>query len=400
MTESPKTPSRWQLPLAALLSLLGLLLALRLTFQHFAVVTTGTPSGCNFGGAWNCDLVSSGEYSELFGVPLSHLGALFYVFAGLLSLLGMLRESLRSRMHGLLLLLAGKGAVISLGLFALSTLVIHALCLYCVGLYVVSAALLLILLPGGRSALRELRSIQIAEALRSPAVVLLLIGGLSGALGSMLAIRHLLQSQRTAAQLAATLAAKHAQALPDKPGLPPLDIPSAPSQGPRGAPVTLVEVSDFECPYCQKASVLVEQLQALYPGQLRVVFRHFPLDEACNPLVKRKFHDHACAAARTAYCAGQQGKFFEMAHKLFGGAAEDDDHTPLARELGLDLAAFARCLLSPEAQSTIVGDISTASQHGVRGVPVMFLNGRQVKGAQPLETYRQIIDEELAKARK
>ena len=131
MMESPKAPRRWQLPLAALLALLGLLLAVRLTFQHFAVVTTGAPSGCNFGGAWNCDLVSSGEYSELFGIPLSHLGALFYLLVGLLSLLGVLRESLRSRMHGLLLLLAGKGAVISLGLFALSALVIHALCLFC-----------------------------------------------------------------------------------------------------------------------------------------------------------------------------------------------------------------------------------------------------------------------------
>ena len=89
-----------------------------------------------------------------------------------------------------------------------------------------------------------------------------------------------------------------------------------------------------------------------------------------------------------------------MAKKLFGGAAEEADHTPLAKELGLDLERFSRCLHSPEARATLVGDISTASQHGVRGVPVVFLNGRPVKGAQPLATYRQIIDEELAKVGK
>ncbi len=163
---------------------------------------------------------------------------------------------------------------------------------------------------------------------------------------------------------------------------------------------TLIEVSDFECPFCQKVSGVVEELLTQYPGKIRVVFRHFPLDEACNPLVKRKIHEHACAAARSAYCAGRQGKFFPMAKTLFGGAVEDADHKPLAAELGLDVEAFSRCLLSPEARSTILDDIQAASQNGVRGVPVLFLNGRPVKGAQPIDTYRQIINEELTKTAK
>lgn len=394
----PKQTSwRWQLVVAAVLSLIGLGLSLYLTRQHYLFIESGSPSACNFGGAWNCDLVSSGQYSELFGVPLSHLGTLFYLLTGLLAALGLLRDSFRTYAHGLLLVLAIPSVLVSIGLFALSTVVIRAVCLFCISMYAVNLGLLLTTLVAGRAATSALGSIRWSEVLRSPAVVLVVIGSLCGGLGSMLAIRHVLESQRLATKLAAALAAKEIVKSEVKSGVPPLDIPSAPSQGPKDAPITLIEVSDFECPFCQKAAGLVEELLTLYPGKIRVVFRHFPLDEACNPLVKRKIHDHACSAARTAYCAGLQGKFFPMAKKLFGGAAEEDDHTPLAKELGLDVPMFSRCLLSPEAHSTLLSDISTANQHGVRGVPVIFLNGRPVKGAQPIATYRQIIDEELAK---
>ncbi len=113
--------------------------------------------------------------------------------------------------------------------------------------------------------------------------------------------------------------------------------------------------------------------------------------------------DSGTVQANTSLAMAPKPRLFflsTMAKKLFGGAAEDDDHTPLAKELGLDVAGFSRCLLRPETHSTIVSDISTASQHGVRGVPVIFLNGRPVKGAQPIDTYRQIISEELAKSPK
>ncbi len=400
MTEPAQATRRWQLPVSAVLSLVGLGVSLYLTRHHLSALQTGAPSACNFGGAWNCDLVSGGEYSTVWGVPVSHFGSLFYLLGMLLSLLGAARASIRKPLHGLLLILASGSVLLSVGLFALSTLVIRAFCLFCLFLHAVNLGLLLSLLLGGRDAVRSLASLRPGELLRNPALLLIVIGGLFGSLSSMLGIRYVLESQRAAHRLAAELIAKQAVKVEPKAGTPSLDIPSAPALGPKDAPITLIEVSDFECPYCQKVSGVVEELLALYPGKIRVVFRHFPLDEECNPLVKRKIHEHACAAARSAYCAGRQGKFFPMAKKLFGGAVDDPDHKPLAAELGLDVEAFSRCLLSPEARSTILDDIQAASQYGVRGVPVLFLNGRPVKGAQPIETYRQIISEELAKAAK
>jgi protein-disulfide isomerase/uncharacterized membrane protein len=400
MTEPAQVTRRWQLPAAALLSFVGLGVSLYLTRHHLSYLQSGAPSACNFGGAWNCDLVSSGQHSTVWGIPLSHVGSLFYLLTALVSLLGAARDSIRKSLHGLLVVLSLAAVLASVGLFALSTLVIRAFCLFCMILHAVNLGLLGMTLLGSRSAVRSLASLRPGELLRNPALMLILIGGLFGGLSSMLGIRYVLDSQRTASRLAAELAAKNAVKVEPKAGVPLLDIPSAPALGPKDAPITLIEVSDFECPFCQKVSGVVEELLTQYPGKIRVVFRHFPLDEACNPLVKRKIHEHACAAARSAYCAGRQGKFFPMAKKLFGGAVEDADHKPLAAELGLDVESFSRCLLSPEARSTILDDIQAASQNGVRGVPVLFLNGRPVKGAQPIDTYRQIINEELTKTAK
>ncbi len=398
MSEPEKTTRSWQLPVAAGLSAIGLGLSVWLTWQHFAVLRTGVPSACNFGGAWNCDLVSSGEYSELLGVPVSHFGTLFYGLTLVLSILGIVKDSYRKTVHALLLMLAVPSLLTSIGLFGLSALVIRALCLFCVGLYGTSLLFFLSLLPGAGAALSEFRSGK--DALRSPAMTLFVIGGLCGGLGSLLLLRQMITSQRAANALAAAMAAKVSVPETPKPGLPPLDVPYAPQLGPKDAPISLVEISDFECPHCRKTMSVIDELRKAYPDKIRLVFRNFPLDEQCNPLVKRKIHEHACSAARSAYCAGQQGKFFEMAHALFEGGADEEDHIPIARKLGLDEARFSRCLLSPEARSTILGDISAVSQHGVRAVPVVYINNRQVKGAQPIETYRAIIDEELAKVAK
>ena len=175
----PKQTSwRWQLVVAAVLSLIGLGLSLYLTRQHYLFIESGSPSACNFGGAWNCDLVSSGQYSELFGVPLSHLGTLFYLLTGLLAALGLLRDSFRTYAHGLLLVLAIPSVLVSIGLFALSTVVIRAVCLFCISMYAVNLGLLLTTLVAGRAATSALGSVRWGDVLRSPAVVLVVIGAL------------------------------------------------------------------------------------------------------------------------------------------------------------------------------------------------------------------------------
>ena len=182
-----------------------------------------------------------------------------------------------------------------------------------------------------------------------------------------------------------------------------LVIATAPSHGPTTAPLTIVEVSDFECPFCRRTAATLKELLALYPGQIRVVFRHFPLDQACNSLLTRPLHEHACEAARAAVCAAQRDpeRFFALADKLFAGDAADfssEAITQAVAAVGLASPEFDACQKGQAAADVVARDIRECNAAGVRGVPVLFINGRAVRGALPLATYQEVIDEELRRA--
>lgn len=406
----PQQRTRWQLLTAAVLSVIGFALSVYLTWQHLHVLKTGAASVCNFGGTWNCDLVSNGPYSELYGVPISHFGTLFYTAAAALSILGLLRASFSRVAHALLFLMSILSVLSSIALFGLSALVIRAFCLFCIGLYVVGFAFLLTTFRGAADALCGLQGVThrlsvLARAKnaadsgqnRSFVLLLCLVAATFAALGSMLMLRQMVQSQHAANRLVERELQRIRQVAVAQPGLPALFTDSLPVQGPKEAPVTLVEVSDFACPFCQKTANTIEDLRRIYATKIRIAFRHFPLDQACNPHVLRQVHPNACLLAKRAHCAHLQGKFFDLAHQLFEGAAQEPDLQPVLHELRLDEGLFHRCLQDPKTDLAIATDINVAKQHGVYAVPMVFVNGHLVKGAQPLEVYRAIIDEELAK---
>jgi protein-disulfide isomerase len=165
---------------------------------------------------------------------------------------------------------------------------------------------------------------------------------------------------------------------------------TGPSKGPEGAPITIVEFSDFQCPYCARAEPTVKDLMELekYKGKIRLVFRDYPLD----------FHKLAPKAAEAAHCAGDQGKFWEMHGKLFAATPklEVTDLKAYARELTLDGGRFDKCLDSGEKAKEVQEHFKAGAEAGVRGTPAFFINGRLISGAQPLEAFKAIIDAELA----
>jgi protein-disulfide isomerase len=162
---------------------------------------------------------------------------------------------------------------------------------------------------------------------------------------------------------------------------------SAPSRGNPKAPVTIVEFSDFQCPYCVRARPTVSRVREVYGDQVRFVFRHFPLD----------FHAQAQKAGEAAACAGDQGKFWEMHDLLWQNTAKLQvaDLKAHAATLGLDGAAFAQCLDSGRFDGLVEGDLAAGQGYGVSGTPAFFVNGRPLVGAQPFEAFAQVIDDEL-----
>jgi len=158
------------------------------------------------------------------------------------------------------------------------------------------------------------------------------------------------------------------------------------------APVTIVEFSDYECPFCARFySQTLDQIKTEYvdTGKVKIVYRDFPLS----------FHQQAQKAAEAAECAGEQGQYYDMHDKLFeggvaGGVASFKQY---AADIGLDTSAFDTCLDSGAMASEVQKDFSDGQKAGIQGTPGFIINGQTVSGALPFSNFKQIIDAELAK---
>ena len=162
----------------------------------------------------------------------------------------------------------------------------------------------------------------------------------------------------------------------------------APFKGPRNAPITIVEFTDFQCPYCKRVLNVLDQVLERYPGKVKLAFRDFPLTS---------IHPHAQRAAEAAHCAGDQGKFWEYHDLLFDkqDAIPNENFAEHAKALGLEVAAFQTCLESGKYKEKIERNHADGVKAGVSGTPAFFINGRLLSGAQPLEAFKTVIDEEL-----
>lgn len=186
----------------------------------------------------------------------------------------------------------------------------------------------------------------------------------------------------------AELKAKYKTTIALKP--PVVDVATAgrPEKGGGAkAPVTMIVFSDYECPYCKRGEVSVEEVLKQYGDKVRIVFRNYPLP----------FHADAKPAAEAALCANAQGKFWEYHTKIWKIAKLSPENLKKAAgEAGLDQAKFDKCFDSNEFAKTIDEDIAAGSAVGVTGTPAFFINGRMLSGAQPFEKFKEIIDQELA----
>jgi protein-disulfide isomerase len=195
-------------------------------------------------------------------------------------------------------------------------------------------------------------------------------------------------SQQSAAQVGGPVIEAPVE---DQPQFIRYDIPSEgfPAIGPEDAPITIVEFSDYQCPYCRRWHAEVYQpLLNEYPGQIRLVYRHLPLTS---------IHPDAFSAAEASMCAGEQNAYWQYHEKLFSSETlGTNTYVQYAQELGLDTSDFETCISEHKYQEAIQADSDFAVNLGVRSTPTFFINGLAVVGAQPLDIFKQVIDKELA----
>jgi protein-disulfide isomerase len=191
-------------------------------------------------------------------------------------------------------------------------------------------------------------------------------------------------------EAAANAPAPSEPSAPAEPAVQKIEIGKAPVKGPTNAPVTIVEFSDFECPFCGRVTPTLKQLEEEYKGKIKLAFKHQPLP----------FHANAHLAATAAMAAQEQGKFWEMHDKLFANqrALDRASLEKYAQELKLDMNKFKQALDTDKFKAALDADSAEGMRVGANGTPTFFINGRTVVGAQPVEAFKKVIDEELKKA--
>jgi len=183
---------------------------------------------------------------------------------------------------------------------------------------------------------------------------------------------------------------KPAAAEEEEPAGAPADVPvgSSAIKGNPQAPITIIEFSDFQCPFCSRANPALKEVMEKYPGKVKIAFKHYPLP----------FHKDAMLAAQAAEAAKMQGKFFEMHDKLFENQKElgREKLIDYAKQIGLDVSKFEKDMDSDAAKKQVEQDMKDAQKAGVDGTPSFFVNTKRLVGALPFEKFKTIIDEQLA----
>ncbi len=358
--------------------------------QHFYSVRSGTAgfkSFCNINDSMNCDLVAASPRAELvLGLPISSFATGWFLALFVISLIAhqrfWRREAIRA-CAGLALL----GSIISFSYLIIMATQIKTYCLLCLGMDGLSALALAsvwVLRPEGLS--------QHRPKLSQWKVFALIVGG--SLLFSVLTLKWALYEESfPEATISDTV-----KAILETPVVSVRTSDDPLSIGPANAPITLVEFSDFQCPFCRIAAYNINSVVNRYPHKIKIIFRNFPLNQACNSNVQQTAHPIACEAARAALCAHKQGKFEETYKKLFQEQATFAPGRPL--EITREIMKLSRqdplqiqgCMDSPEVKTAIARDVEEGTVLGVQSTPTFFINGHRVEGAMPIAVWIQLID--------
>lgn len=385
-----KTPRRIYLLLALAGAALALNIALSLHFYSLRGGTAAFKSFCNIDSIFNCDSVAMSRFAELVpSVPLSDLGAAWGLSLLVVAIYATQRFWRREALRvaaGLTLL----GAGVSVAYFLVMALALKTYCLLCLlqdGVVILAALTVLSLKPEG---------FKIHKPEKPKWKTLLTAVGLSG-VGSMILLRLILNPTSIPAEQLET----YTRAVLESPVVALDTGAQYPQFGSATAPITVVEFSDFQCPFCRNGALTLNTLQNRYPDKIRVVFRNFPLDASCNSKVQARAHPFACEAAKAAWCAVPQGHFkafyeeaFDKQRSLAPGVVLE-----IAKSVGLQLDSLQGCMGEPGTLLAIQRDTDEGDRLGVKSTPTFFINGHKMEGAYPLEVWVKVVDTLLANAR-
>ena len=397
-TSSARAPLAW---LALALVAAGLALAVVLTHNYYRHLLAGQVSGCSISAYVDCDRVTESQFAAVAGVPISALAIAVYGALAVLLALPMLPPLRRLRGINLDLAtaLAALTTLVALALAVVAALLIRALCLYCALLQAVTIGLFLVLAwhrrqsRAGSGGGRQLRGVGQGAG---SAVLALAVGAVVAGIATM--------SFEANALAAADRAASSAALAQISPYLSRnafrFDTEDSPGVGPADAPVQVVVFGDYNCSHCRHFDPEALQLAEDFAGDVRVVFKFFPLDATCNGYMQQHQVSSSCLAAAAAYAAHRHDHFLDY-HLLLFEHFQNHARPRLmanAEEAGItDQEAFVAAIGSEATLRFIQRDIDEGARGGVRGTPAIFVNGRRLETSRLPEgtTRYQVLVHEI-----
>jgi protein-disulfide isomerase/uncharacterized membrane protein len=414
-----------------------------LLFQHHGepAAVQAVNEACGDGATSGCEQLARSRWSSVGGTPIAAIGTAFsLVLAGLFAVALGCGSVARAGLLALALLLLGAALGVDVALAGVQAFAARTFCGLCVATYALNAAAFYALWPA-RGALRgALPGLHAPE--NRPALVAAVLTTL-GFLGTVIGTEHALEA-RSALRSATLLGAPTAPAAeappsaslvpPSPPGSGPaerwrseaqrlqailddpqkldqyfdqkaareyaearpetIDLDDIPRKGTRGAPVQVVEYSDFLCPFCRNLAGALTGFLPQAGNRIEIFYKNYPLEQECNPNLTRTAHPGACALARGAICAQAQGKFWPYHDRVFGEPPREGsvpDVLGLARQAGLDAAAFGACLGTADTRDRLAAQVDEAKKLGVTSTPTLFLNGKKLPR---INDFVQVVDQE------
>lgn len=406
--------------LAVLLGLLalGLVVATYMTVAHLELFhgMGSFKSICNFGAHLSCDAVNTSDQAEVFGVGIALFALPAYAMMAFLAQRA--RSAPKPEARAALALahaLAWPAVAYSAYLLFVMVFQLKTLCLFCLTLDAVNIAAVALTAAAAREKPRALLAAAWAS-LEGPGKRLVSIaGGLGAAVLALALAGHAKLRADLEAEARDAVTVPGAASVPDEPVsiediIPmtgPRKLPTRrwpvivddddASVGPRDAKVTIVQFADFQCGYCRKLEQAMAAVRTTHASEVRFVFKHYPMNPRCNPMVKNEKHKYACEAASAGECARRQGKFWPMHDLLYDRQAhlERASIDAEAAEVGLDTAAFAACMDDGTVAAAIAKDAGEGAAVKVNGTPRTFINGRLFSGVLSEDLLDYVIRVEL-----
>lgn len=402
---------RKALIIAAIACVIGAVISLISTSQYLRIHNKGLEekSYCSISELVDCDTVSASSYATFAKVPVAWMGFLMYFSIGSLALFCAASKRNRKATLAVAWFLSIFSVLYSIHMGYVLFYVLQMICIDCIVMYIINFLIMFMLWWAMGVGVRRIMSFAKNYLLalfgrpsqlgfKPRPVTHAIILGLIFGVGWLTMYSKVLSAHgKQRIPLEDMMKAYNAQSLYD------IKVdPQWPMWGNPDAKVTIVEYSEFECPFCRLSAYNFRPYLQEFKKDIRYYFVHYPLDNKCNPYLNYPMHPKSCMVAEAAVCAQKQGHFWSFHDELFRlkRNLNKANVLKLAKEEKMNLAEFNKCWDSPQTKEQVLKDIEDGYRIHIRGVPAIFINGKKLKYWRDPKFVRAVIKEEIKKAEK